>query len=242
MQDSSFRLIVRRGPQPNQIYELSKGIVTLGRDITNDIVINDPEVSRHHCRLTKGGGGYTIEDLGSTNGTFVNGQRLSGAHQLSHGDMLGMGETVTLAYEAVGANAAGDPRQAATMVGGSAPGGPEPEAAPAPGYGQQPPPGPEPGGYGAPEQPPGGYGTPPPQQQQPMPYESYDYEYEEGPYGEGTTGRWVVLGCGCFLVMCIVTSVIGGIIIDSKCWWDDVPVISNVLDVFDLTVDETACE
>jgi len=69
----SFRLIVRRGPQPNQIYELNKDIITLGRDITNDIVINDPEVSRHHCRLTRGGGGYTLEDLGSTNGTFVNG-------------------------------------------------------------------------------------------------------------------------------------------------------------------------
>jgi pSer/pThr/pTyr-binding forkhead associated (FHA) protein len=79
MQDSSsFRLIVRRGPQPNQIYDLNKGIITLGRDITNDIVINDPEVSRHHCRLTQGGGGYTIEDLGSTNGTFINGQRLTG--------------------------------------------------------------------------------------------------------------------------------------------------------------------
>ena len=35
----SFRLIVRRGPQPNQSYELNKDIVTLGRDITNDIVI-----------------------------------------------------------------------------------------------------------------------------------------------------------------------------------------------------------
>ena len=99
MQGSSFRLIVRRGPQPNQIYELTKGVVTIGRDITNDIVINDPEVSRHHCRLTQGGGGFTIEDVGSTNGTFVNGQRLTGARQLSHNEMVGLGETVTLAYE-----------------------------------------------------------------------------------------------------------------------------------------------
>ncbi len=95
----SFRLIVRRGPQPNQSYELNKDIVTLGRDITNDIVINDPEVSRHHLRLTRGAGGFTIEDLGSTNGTFVNGQRLTGARPLRPGDMVGLGETVTLAYE-----------------------------------------------------------------------------------------------------------------------------------------------
>src|SRR5690349_12925535 len=97
--NDSFRLIVRRGPQPNQSYDLNKDIVTLGRDITNDIVINDPEVSRHHMRLTRGAGGFTVEDLGSTNGTFVNGQRLTGARPLRPGDMIGLGETVTLAYE-----------------------------------------------------------------------------------------------------------------------------------------------
>ena len=223
---TSYRLIVRRGPQPNQIYELNKGVITIGRDITNDIVINDPEVSRHHCRLTQGGGGYTVEDLGSTNGTFVNGQRLAGARPLSHNDMLGMGETVTLAYEAAAPGAQGRP--AATMVSGA----PQPGGEYAP-----------PGGYAPPDysrQPAGSapagmpgqqpYGTPP----QPM---AYDYDYQEEPYEGGGAGRWVVLGCGCFLVLCIVTSVIGGIIIDAKCWWDDIPVVS---DVFDLGIKENA--
>jgi hypothetical protein len=72
------------------------------------------------------------------------------------------------------------------------------------------------------QQPP--YGAP----QQPM---AYDYDYQEEPYEGGGAGRWVVLGCGCFLVMCIVTSVIGGIIIDAKCWWGDIPVISDVFDL-----------
>ena len=77
--NGGFRLVVRRGPQPNQVYELNKDVIALGRDITNDIVINDPEVSRHHCRMTRSTAGYTLEDLGSTNGTFVNGQRLTGS-------------------------------------------------------------------------------------------------------------------------------------------------------------------
>ena len=95
----SFRLVMRRGPSPNQVYDLNKDNMTIGRDITNDIVINDPEVSRHHLRFTRGGGGFTLEDLGSTNGTFINGQRMTGARPLRPGDMIGLGETVTLAYE-----------------------------------------------------------------------------------------------------------------------------------------------
>ncbi len=115
MQSSeNFRLVVRRGPQPNQVYDLNKDIITIGRDITNDITINDPEVSRHHLRFTRGAGGFTLEDLGSTNGTFVNGQRLTGAKPLNNGDMLGLGETVTLGYEMARgmAGAAGGPDMA----------------------------------------------------------------------------------------------------------------------------------
>ncbi len=141
----SFRLIVRRGPQPNQTYELNKDIITLGRDITNDIVINDPEVSRHHLRMTRGAGGFTVEDLGSTNGTFINGQRLTGARPLRNGDMVGLGETVTLGYEMLIA-AAADPGAGAmpgnTMPGAAARGGMPAGVAPMSGAGvpmQQPP-------------------------------------------------------------------------------------------------------
>ncbi len=227
MQGSSFRLIVRRGPQPNQIYELTKGVVTLGRDITNDIVINDPEVSRHHCRLTQGGGGYTVEDLGSTNGTFVNGQRLTGARPLQPGDMLGLGETVTLAYESAASGVGLEaPSQAATFPGGAP--AEYPAAAPASGYTPPAQPSvPPQGGY-----PPVGGNVPGQQAYTAQPPLSYDeYEYPEGTYENAGPGRWLVLGCGCFLVLCIVTSVIGGIIIDAKCWWDDIPVISETFDL-----------
>ena len=102
-QNDNFRLVVRRGPQPNQAFEVSKDVTTLGRDISNDIVLNDRETSRHHLRLMRSGDTLTIEDLGSTNGTFVNGKRISGVTPLQNGDMIGLGETVTLALESVDA-------------------------------------------------------------------------------------------------------------------------------------------
>src|SRR5690606_21949654 len=100
---AQYRLVMRRGPQPNQQFELTRDKITIGRDVTNDIIISDPEISRHHARLIRTGNGYAIEDLRSTNGTFVNRQRISAPQQLYDGDLVGLGETVTLTYEAVGA-------------------------------------------------------------------------------------------------------------------------------------------
>lgn len=97
----SYRIVVRRGPQPNQVFELNTDTMNLGRDITNSITINDREVSRHHLRFTRTPDGYNLEDLGSTNGTFINGKRLNGMTSLKNGDMIGLGETVTLGYEAI---------------------------------------------------------------------------------------------------------------------------------------------
>lgn len=99
--NDSFRLVVRRGPQPNQIFELKQDRITLGRDIKNDIVINDPEVSREHLNIVRTANGYTIEDKGSTNGTFIRGERISTPRALNDGDLVGLGETVTLQFERV---------------------------------------------------------------------------------------------------------------------------------------------
>ena len=122
------RLVVRRGPQPNQQYDLTRDTITIGRDITNDIVISDPEVSRHHARLVQGPAGYVIEDLRSTNGTFINRERISTPHQLHNGDVIGVGETVMLVYEVVGAF------EGATLVGGREAPAPPPPAPAAPVY------------------------------------------------------------------------------------------------------------
>jgi hypothetical protein len=99
MQSSgSYRLTVRQGPVPGKILELVKDTLTIGRDVNNDLVINDAEVSRNHSRLTAQSGGYLIEDLASTNGTFVNGQRLISPKLLNAGDVVGLGETIVLEF------------------------------------------------------------------------------------------------------------------------------------------------
>jgi pSer/pThr/pTyr-binding forkhead associated (FHA) protein len=74
---------------------------TIGREPGNGIVINDPEISRKHSRMWLQGTTYSIEDLGSTNGTFVNGVRLSAPHSLRPGEVVALGEQISLVFEAV---------------------------------------------------------------------------------------------------------------------------------------------
>ena len=99
MAPQSYLLIMRTGPNPGKSFELTKNELYIGRDINNDIVINDSEVSRKHARLILQAGGYVLEDLGSTNGSFVNGQRLMGPHVLRPGEVVMLGENVSLAFE-----------------------------------------------------------------------------------------------------------------------------------------------
>src|SRR3954470_22032176 len=58
---------------------------------------DDPERSRQHARVMRSGEGYVIEDLGSMNGTFVNGNRLQAPHQLADGDQIEVGGTHLMA-------------------------------------------------------------------------------------------------------------------------------------------------
>lgn len=194
--NDTYRLIVRRGPQPNQTFDLVKDIITVGRDITNDIVINDPEVSRHHLRLTRTNEGYNIEDLGSTNGTFLGGQRLSGVRTLRRGDMLGLGETVTLSYDMARPDAGVAPAASPTPDQQPSPYAPQQqqppsqpppqpsEQPPAPQGDYQPPPPQQQGGYGQDQQP--VYGQPQPGSQPqygtgaPPPPQGGDYGYQQG--------------------------------------------------------------
>jgi hypothetical protein len=103
---ADFRLIVRTGPNPGTVFDLTKEVTMLGRDVTNDIPLGDAEISRQHARLTRTPGGVVLEDLGSTNGSFVNGDRLTSPRVLRSGDMIGLGENITLTFEATAPEAA----------------------------------------------------------------------------------------------------------------------------------------
>lgn len=88
-----------RGPSPNQEYELFDSVITIGRGRKNGIIIQDNEVSRTHCRLVRVLDDYEIHDLGSTNGTFVSGQKLDeSGWLLSEHCMLELGDSITLEY------------------------------------------------------------------------------------------------------------------------------------------------
>ena len=101
---AGYQLTMRSGPTPGKVFPLEKGEIILGRDLSCDIVVGDAEISRRHTRLYAQGGGYIIEDLGSTNGTTVNGQRLMGPYMLRPGEQVTLGEHVVLVYEAPQAN------------------------------------------------------------------------------------------------------------------------------------------
>jgi len=96
-----YQLTMRSGPNPGTVYALDSDQISIGRDSTNEITVNDAEVSRRHSRLSFQGGKYVLEDLGSTNGTYVNGQRLTGPRVLKSGEVISLGEQIVFVYEAV---------------------------------------------------------------------------------------------------------------------------------------------
>ncbi len=86
------RLLLTQPGGDEQEYVLEKSTSVLGRSTTSDIMIHDAQVSRAHARLECGAAGCTINDLGSTNGMTVNGQRVERA-LLAPGDVIGVGHS-----------------------------------------------------------------------------------------------------------------------------------------------------
>ncbi len=103
---TTFTLTMTVGPATGLVVELQKRTLLLGRDPACDVVVDDVEVSRRHARLIAQSGGYTIEDLGSTNGTFVNEKRIRSIVPLLPGSLIRLGEQVTFGYQVATADKA----------------------------------------------------------------------------------------------------------------------------------------
>ena len=99
--EPGYWIVMRRGPHPNQLYQLERAMVNIGRDLANDIAIRDGQVSRYHLRLTLQGQDYHLDDLGSTNGTRVNGLQIARRARLSDGDVIALGDSIVLTYDLV---------------------------------------------------------------------------------------------------------------------------------------------
>jgi pSer/pThr/pTyr-binding forkhead associated (FHA) protein len=88
------RLSVQTGPNPGCEYIVTQDALIVGRSEQCDIVIANPLVSRRHSQLIWDGAYCTLEDLNSTNGTYVNGQRLIQPRVLRSGDEVRVGDMV----------------------------------------------------------------------------------------------------------------------------------------------------
>lgn len=88
------RLMIENGPNKGDEYIIRKPVTLVGRNESSDLIVSNPLVSRRHCQISWDGVYCTVEDLGSTNGTFVNGQQLAAAYALRPGDRLQVADVV----------------------------------------------------------------------------------------------------------------------------------------------------
>ena len=204
-----LRLVVSQGPQPGQTFMLDRDVLTVGRDPSNSIMITDPQVSRQHARITRQSGVMVIEDLGSTNGTYINGMRLTAPHALVNGDAVGLGEAVTLTYY----GAMQTTTDTARAQPGAAPQSYTPRTAPA-----------QPPRYAPPNAPPAAAAQPPsyaPPAPATPPQASATYAASPGAepsYGvpepayeekrPNRTKQGLLLGCGCLVLVVIAACVL----------------------------------
>jgi pSer/pThr/pTyr-binding forkhead associated (FHA) protein len=100
-----MELLVLDGPDTGRSFTLGPQSV-VGRDPTSAIYLTDEEVSRRHALVTIGEGSVLVEDLGSSNGTFVDGERISKETEMHPGEYMKVGQTT---MELRGGRAIGDP-------------------------------------------------------------------------------------------------------------------------------------
>lgn len=116
MENAYGKLILIQQGGPEQEFELGKPRVSLGRAVTNDIIITDARVSRSHARLECSPASCTLIDLGSSNGTQLNGARITERVVVKPGDVIGLGSS-QLRFSPAGPPAPEDASPGATLLG-----------------------------------------------------------------------------------------------------------------------------
>lgn len=94
-------LTIEAGPDAGHSHRAGDHALRLGRSPDNDVILRDPATSGHHARLERRGDQFWIVDLGSTNGTLVNGEPIQ-EKQLNHGDRVTIGQNA-IHFSTVGA-------------------------------------------------------------------------------------------------------------------------------------------
>ncbi len=84
-------LAIETGPDAGHSHRAGNQALRLGRSPDNDVILRDPATSGHHARLERRGDQFWIVDLGSTNGTLVNGEPVQ-EKELKHGDRVTIGQ------------------------------------------------------------------------------------------------------------------------------------------------------
>ena len=80
------------GRKTMQVYDLDQGAIRVGREEDMDILIDNPSVSRRQTEIRREGDGWVVEDLGSSNGTFLRGEKIEGPQPIVAGDEIGFGK------------------------------------------------------------------------------------------------------------------------------------------------------
>ena len=86
------KLSLLLGRRAMHVYDIDQPTIRVGRDEEMDIVIDNPSVSRRQAEIRREGAGWVVEDLGSSNGTFLHGKRIEGAEGIRPGDEIGVGK------------------------------------------------------------------------------------------------------------------------------------------------------
>jgi len=105
-QGESAMLVLQRGAEASRVWPLSRlKPVTIGRNDDCDVVLPDRQVSRYHATVKWHIDHYTVEDLGSKNGTHINGQEVTGLADLQDGDEIQIALRFKMAFVDAGATA-----------------------------------------------------------------------------------------------------------------------------------------